>query len=74
LLSVFSEFEREMLRESLKAGIAEARERGTPHGRPQTAALLSSEGKKMFDQGLSKAEIARRLSIGRTSVIRILAN
>src|SRR6266702_6703522 len=34
LLAIFAEFEREILRERVKAGIAQARRRGTRHGRP----------------------------------------
>jgi DNA invertase Pin-like site-specific DNA recombinase len=32
LLAVFAEFEREILRERVKAGIAHARKAGRPHG------------------------------------------
>jgi putative DNA-invertase from lambdoid prophage Rac len=73
LLAVFADFERELLRERVKAGIAQARKKGLPHGRPQTVQRHSEKVKKLFKQGLNKSEIARRLSIGRTSVIRILA-
>jgi putative DNA-invertase from lambdoid prophage Rac len=72
MLAVFAEFERDILRERVKAGIAQAREEGRPHGRPATASKQATEVKKLFKKGLSKSEIARRLSIGRTSVIRIL--
>jgi putative DNA-invertase from lambdoid prophage Rac len=74
MLAVFAEFERDILRERVKAGIAQARENGKQHGRPPTAAKQSADVKKLFKngKGLSKSEIARRLSIGRTSVIRIL--
>jgi putative DNA-invertase from lambdoid prophage Rac len=72
LLSVFAEFERDVLSERIRAGIAQARDRGKPHGRPKTAALRSDEIRKLFANGLSKSEIARKLGIGRTSVIRIL--
>jgi putative DNA-invertase from lambdoid prophage Rac len=74
LLAVFADFERELLKERVKAGIAQARKKGRPHGRPQTVQHHSEKVKKMFKQGMNKSEIARRLSIGRTSVIRILAN
>lgn len=74
MLAVFAEFEREMMRERVKAGIAQARKKGMPHGRPQTAQRHAEKVRRLFEQGVSKAEIARRLSIGRTSVIRILAN
>ena len=72
LLAVFAEFERDLLRERVKAGIAEAREQGRPHGRPRTASLMKEQVEEMFEAGMSKAEIARRLSIGRTSVRRML--
>src|SRR5712692_2844783 len=39
LLAVFAEFEREILRERVRAGLAHARETGKRLGRPQTAAL-----------------------------------
>jgi DNA invertase Pin-like site-specific DNA recombinase len=42
-------------------------------GRPQTAALHASQVWKPYRAGVSKAEIARRLQIGRTSVRRILS-
>jgi putative DNA-invertase from lambdoid prophage Rac len=72
LLSVFAEFEHEILRERIRAGIAEARLKGKRFGRPLTAAKKTGEIRKLYRAGVSKAEIARRLSIGRTSVRRIL--
>ena len=72
LLSVFAEFEREILRERIRAGIAEARLKGTRFGRPLTAAKKAGQIRKLYRAGFSKAEIARRLDIGRTSVRRIL--
>lgn len=73
LLAVFAEFEREILRERVRAGLAHARQNGKKLGRPQTAALQAREVRKFHRAGVSKAEIARRLQIGRTSVRRILA-
>ena len=72
LLAVFAEFERDILRERVKAGIAQARAEGRPHGRPKTASLLKEQIEEMYEAGMSKSEIARRLSIGRTSVRRML--
>src|SRR3979409_202288 len=43
LLAVFAEFEREILRERVRAGLAHAREKGQRLGRPQTAALHASQ-------------------------------
>ncbi len=74
MLAVFAEFERSILKERVKAGIAEARSKGKAHGRPRTAANKKEEVKNLYKdgKGLSKSEIARRLKIGRTSVIRLL--
>jgi DNA invertase Pin-like site-specific DNA recombinase len=73
LLSVFAEFEREILRERVRAGLDHARHNGQRLGRPATAAQHAEEVRKLHRAGVSKAEIARRLQIGRTSVRRILA-
>jgi DNA invertase Pin-like site-specific DNA recombinase len=72
LLAVFAEFEREILRERVRAGLAHARRNGKQLGRPATAARHASEIRKLHRAGVSKSEIARRLEIGRTSVRRIL--
>ncbi len=74
MLSVFAEFEREILRQRVKAGIAQARKNGGNHGRPRTAAQHTYTVRKFAEQGLTKAEIARRLNISRASVKRILDN
>src|SRR5271170_2433513 len=73
LLAIFAEFEREILRERTRAGLAHARQIGKRLGRPITAGLHSAQIHKLHLAGVAKAEIARRLNIGRTSVRRILA-
>ena len=73
LLAVFAEFEREILGERVKAGIAQARKEGRPHGRPRTASQHAEQVRQLRDQQLSRSEIARRLGIGRTSARRILS-
>jgi DNA invertase Pin-like site-specific DNA recombinase len=73
MLAVFAEFEREILRERVCAGIAQARKEGRPHGRPRTASLKGKDVRQLKAEGVSHSEIARRLGIGRTSVRRILA-
>ena len=74
MLAVFAEFARGILRERVKAGIAEARRRGTRQGRPPTVAHQADEVRQLSAAGLSKAAIARRLGIGRTSVRRFLGS
>ena len=73
LLAVFAEFEREILRQRVRAGLADAKRNGQRLGRPMTAGLQADKVRKLHRAGVSKAEIARRLRIGRTSVRRILA-
>ena len=72
LLAVFAEFEREVLRERVRAGLAHARQNGKRLGRPLTAALHADQVRKLGRSGISKSQIARQLNIGRTSVRRIL--
>jgi putative DNA-invertase from lambdoid prophage Rac len=74
LLSVFAEFEHEILGEQIRAGIAEARLKGKHLGRPVTVGKKAAQIRKLHRTGVSKAEIARRLDVGRTSVRRILAS
>jgi putative DNA-invertase from lambdoid prophage Rac len=68
MLAVFAEFEREILRERVKAGIAQARKRGKQHGRPPTVAHHADTARQLFATGQSKSAIARRLGISRASV------
>jgi putative DNA-invertase from lambdoid prophage Rac len=74
LLAVFAAFEREILGERVRAGLAHARQNGKRLGRPLTAALHADQVRKLRRAGTSKSEIARRLNIGRTSVRRILSS
>lgn len=63
LLSVFAEFERQVLRERIIAGLAQARRNGTRLGRPRTVANKKAEARKLLKAGLTKSAIARRLSM-----------
>jgi putative DNA-invertase from lambdoid prophage Rac len=72
MLAVFANFEHDILRERVRAGLAHARTKGTKLGRPATAACKTDQARKLIRSGMSKSEIARRLEIGRTSVRRIL--
>jgi DNA invertase Pin-like site-specific DNA recombinase len=72
MLAVFAECERDILRDRVKAGIAQARKEGRPHGRPVTAGLHLQKVKDLFSGGMSKREIAKQVGISRTSVRRLL--
>jgi DNA invertase Pin-like site-specific DNA recombinase len=70
--AIFAAFEREILRERVRAGIAQARNEGRPHGRPRTASRKADEILCLKAERMSHSGIARRLGLGRTSVRRIL--
>lgn len=72
MLAVFAEFERDILRDRVKAGIDQARKEGKPHGRPMTAGKLVPQMKQLRKDGISKRAIAKQLGVSRTSVIRLL--
>jgi len=72
MLSTFAEFERDMIRERVKAGIASAREQGKPHGRPPTASSKLDKIVELKSEGLNNSAIARELKISRPSVIGLL--
>jgi putative DNA-invertase from lambdoid prophage Rac len=72
MLAVFAEFERDILRDRVKAGIAEARKEGRPHGRPPSVQHHAPEISALFARGVSKRQIAARLKISRASVRRML--
>ena len=73
MLAVFAEFERDILRDRVKAGIAQARKEGRPHGRPATARALYEKIRSLARAGLKPGAIAEKLRISRTSVRRVLA-
>jgi putative DNA-invertase from lambdoid prophage Rac len=74
MLAVFAEFERDILRDRVKAGIAQARKEGRPHGRPRTIARHEAEVKRLSQEGVSKREIAKRTGISRASVRHLLGD
>lgn len=72
MLSTFAEFERNMIRERVKAGIANARDKGKPHGRPKTASNKLEKILELKSEGLNNSQIAKELKISRPSVIGLL--
>jgi len=72
VLGSIAQFEREIMLERQKEGIAAARAKGRYQGRKPTARAKTPEIKKLAAEGVRKAEIARRLAIGERSVYRML--
>ena len=74
MLAAIGQFEREMMLERQYEGIRLAKDAGRYKGRKPTAQAKSDQVVTLAVQGVSKAKIAEKLSIGVTSVYRILQN
>jgi len=71
LMGAFAEFERSIIRERQREGIARAKERGVYAGRK--ASIDPTQVKQMHEEGLGATAIAKALGIGRASVYRLLS-
>lgn len=67
-----AEFEREVMLERRREGIAKAKAEGKYKGRKPTAQAKAEQVKVLIEEGVGPTEIAQRLGIGRASVYRIL--
>jgi DNA invertase Pin-like site-specific DNA recombinase len=69
-----AEFERDMMLERQREGIAKAKSEGRYKGRKPTAKAKADEVKALAAEGMSMGSIATKLGIGKGSVHRILTN
>jgi DNA invertase Pin-like site-specific DNA recombinase len=74
MLGAVAEFEREMMLERQREGIAKAKAAGKYKGRQPTARAKADQVRELREQGIGAVEIARRLGIGRASVYRCLGD
>lgn len=72
LLGSIGQFEREIMLERQREGIAKAKAEGKYKGRAATARGKAQDVLALHQQGVGGTEIAKRLGIGRASVYRIL--
>lgn len=72
ILGGVAEFEREIMLERQREGIAKAKAEGKYKGRAPTARAKSEDVVRLHREGVGGSEIAKRLGIGRASVYRIL--
>ena len=71
MLGAFSQFERTMIRKRQAEGIAKAKQRGVYSQRKKS--VNPDKVRQLFQDGMSKAAIAKHLNISRMSVYRSLA-
>ena len=72
LLAVFSEFEREMISERVKAGLHQAKLKGKRLGRPPAARNQEEQIRNLWKKHKNKSFIASELGISRRSISRII--
>jgi putative DNA-invertase from lambdoid prophage Rac len=76
MLSVFAAFERDLIIERVRSGLAHAKKHGTRSGkaigRPATAAARSVEVRALRNQGVSLTEIATKTGLSYGSVHRLV--
>lgn len=73
VMSSVAQFEREMMLERQREGIAKAKADGKYKGRAPTARSKADAVKALLAQGMEKTDIAKHLGISRASLYRILA-
>lgn len=74
VLSSVAQFEREVMLERQREGIAKAKAAGKYKGRTPTARAKSAEVVALFNSGKGPSAIAKATGIGRASCYRILAD
>ena len=72
VIGAMATFERELMLERQREGVARAKAAGKYKGRKPTARARAAEIATLKADGVRPVEIARRLGIGRASVYRVL--
>lgn len=67
----FAEFEREMIRSRVNAGLARARARGVRLGRPPVSAKTERAIRDQLATGVGILKVARTLGVGVSTVTRV---
>ena len=77
MMGVFAEFERGMIQERVRAGLARAKAKGTrsgkPIGRPAVSAAVEDRVRELRAEGLGILRIAREAGCGVSVVQRVVA-
>lgn len=72
MFAAFAEFERDLMLERQREGIAKAKRDGKYKGRKPTALAYAKKAQRLREEGLSASAIAHELGISRASVYRIV--
>jgi len=74
MFAAMAQFEREMMLERQREGIAKAKAEGKYKGRKPTARAKAQDAVRLYKEGHRIAHIAKSLGIGRGSVYRAIGN
>jgi len=72
MMGVFAEFERSMISERVKAGLARTRSKGTKLGRPMASPKTEAKILKLRSKGMGMLAIGKALGIGTSTVQRVV--
>jgi DNA invertase Pin-like site-specific DNA recombinase len=72
MLGAIAQFERELMLERQREGVAKAKAQGKYKGRAPTARAKAAEVRRLHSESIGPTEIAKRLRISRASVYRVL--
>jgi DNA invertase Pin-like site-specific DNA recombinase len=72
MLGAIAQFERELMLERQREGVAKAKAEGKYRGRAPTARAKANEVRRLHSESVGATEIAKRLRISRASVYRVL--
>jgi DNA invertase Pin-like site-specific DNA recombinase len=74
MFAAMAQFEREMMLERQREGIAKAKAEGKYKGRKPTARAKAADARQLYAEGKRVSQIAKELGIGRGSVYRAIAD
>jgi len=72
MMGVFAEFERSMISERVKAGLARTKAKGTKLGRPRTSPKTEAQIMKLRSKGMGILKIGKELGVGTGTVQRVV--
>jgi putative DNA-invertase from lambdoid prophage Rac len=74
IVAAFSQFEREIIRERVIAGLENARSKGKVLGRPRLGDSLIEKAKELRKQGMSYRQIGRELETPESTIRKRLSS
>ena len=73
MMGVFAEFERSMISERVKSGLARTKAKGTKLGRPMASPKTEAQILKLRSKGKGMLAIGKELGVGTSVVQRVVA-